>query len=121
VPRIKLELYRRLSRLRTINHLTDFRQEMVDRFGPLPRASENLLIETEIRILAGAWKLERIHVEKGEYVVLTYRDAARIEALARRHPGLVRVVDAKKSYVPLGDDPIKTSEIAERIRALLRT
>ena len=42
-------------------------------------------------------------------------------ALARRHPGLVRVVDAKKAYVPLGEDPVKTPEIAERVRALLRT
>jgi transcription-repair coupling factor (superfamily II helicase) len=121
VARIKLELYRRLGRLRTLNHLADFRQEMIDRFGPLPRPAENLLIETEIRILAGSWKLERIHVEQGQYVVLSYRDKGRIEALARRHPGLVRVVDAKKSYVPLGDDPVKTPEIAERVRALLRT
>jgi transcription-repair coupling factor (superfamily II helicase) len=119
--RIKLELYRRLSRLRTLNHLNDFRQEMIDRFGPLPRPAEHLLIENEIRIMAGAWKLDRIHVEKGEYVVLTYRNPSRIEALARRHPGLVRIVDAKKSYVPLGEDPVKTSEIAERIRALLKT
>ena len=40
--------------------------------------------------------------------MLTYRDAARIEALARRHRGQVRIVDAKKAYVPLGDDPVKT-------------
>jgi len=121
VSRLKLELYRRLGRLRTLNHLADFRQEMIDRFGPLPRAAENLLAETEIRILAGAWKLERIHVEKGQYVVLTYRDPARMEALARRHPGQVRIVDAKKSYVPLGEDPVKTPEIVERVRSLLRT
>ena len=79
------------------------------------------MIETEIRILAGAWKVDRIHVEGGQYVVLTYEDIARMEALARRHPGHVRIVDARKSYVPLGEDPVKTPEIAERIRALLRT
>ena len=95
---------------------------MIDRFGPLPRPAENLLIETEIRIMAGDWKIERIHVEQGQYVVLTYtRPQTRIETLARRHPGLVRVVDAKKAYVPLGEDPVKTPEIAERTRALLRT
>jgi transcription-repair coupling factor (superfamily II helicase) len=119
--RIKLELYRRLGRLRTLNHLADFRQEMIDRFGPLPHPAENLLVEAEIRIMAGAWKLERVHVEQGQYVVLTYRDRTRIEALARRHPGLVRVVDARKSYVPLGEDPVKTPEIAERVRTLLRS
>ena len=53
--------------------------------------------------------------------MLTYGDRTRIEALARRHPGLVRVVDAKKAYVPLGEDPVKTPEIAERVRTLLRS
>ncbi len=118
--RLKLELYRRLGRLRSLGQLADFRREMTDRFGPLPRPAENLLIETEIRVLAGAWKIERIHVEKGEYVVLTYADSSRIEALARRHRKLVRIVDAKKAYVPLGEEPVKTPEIAERLRALLR-
>ncbi len=120
-PRIKLELYRRIGRLRSLSHLADLRQEMIDRFGPLPRQAETLLLETEIRILAGAWKVDRIHVEGGQYIVMTYSDSMRIEALARRHPGMVRIVDARKAYVPLGDDPVKTPEIAERLLALLRT
>jgi transcription-repair coupling factor (superfamily II helicase) len=120
-PRIKLELYRRIGRLRSLNHLSDLRQEMIDRFGPLPRPAETLLVETEIRILCGAWKVNRVHVEQGQYIVLSYGDTARIEALARRHPGLVRIVDAKNAYVPLGDDPVKTPEIAQRLLALLRS
>ena len=76
------------------------------------------MIETEIRVMAGVWKIERIHVEQGQYVVLSYSDQSRIEALAR-HPALVRIVHAKKSYVPLGEGPVKTPEIAERVRALV--
>jgi transcription-repair coupling factor (superfamily II helicase) len=119
-PRVKIELYRRLARLRSLDHLKDFRQELSDRFGPLPRPAENLLAEAELRILAGNWKLERIHLE-GEYVVLSYRDARKVEALARRHPGRVRIVDVKRAYVPLGEDPLKPSEIADLVRALLRS
>ena len=104
-----------------MNHLADFRQELIDRFGPPPRPTENLLAETEIRILAGAWKIDRIHVETGQYVVLTYADPVRIEALSRRHRGQVRIVDSRKAYVPLGDDPVKPREIADRVLALLRT
>jgi transcription-repair coupling factor (superfamily II helicase) len=114
-----LELYRRLARLRTLPHLADFRQELIDRFGPLGRPAENLLAEAELRILAGNWKLERIHRE-AEYAVLTYRNASRIEALAKRHKGKVRVVDAKRAYIPLGEDPLKPSEVAEILRNLLK-
>jgi transcription-repair coupling factor (superfamily II helicase) len=53
--------------------------------------------------------------------MIRQRDRARIEALARRYPGLVRIVDPKRAYVPLGEDPVKTPEIAERVRTLLRT
>ena len=120
-PRVKLELYRRIGRLRSLNHLSDLRQEMIDRFGPLPRPAQTLLVETEIRILSGAWKVNRIHVEQGQYIVLSYGNSSRIEALARRHPpSTVRIVDAKHAYVPLGDDPVKTPEIAQRLLALLR-
>ena len=71
-PKVKVELYRRLGRLRSLNHLSDFRKELVDRFGPLPRQAENLLAEAEIRILAEHWAVARMHVED-EYAVLTYR------------------------------------------------
>ena len=61
-------------------------------------------------------------LSKASISSLTYGDSSRIEALARRHPpGTVRIVDAKKAYVPLGDDPVKTPEIAQRLLALLRT
>src|SRR3954447_15456242 len=43
-PRVKVELYRRLGRLRTLAHLADFRQELVDRFGALPLPAENLIL-----------------------------------------------------------------------------
>jgi transcription-repair coupling factor (superfamily II helicase) len=119
-PRVKIELYRRLARLRSLDHLADFRRELGDRFGNLPRPAENLLAESELRILAGNWKLERIHIE-GEYAVFTYRDPQRIEALAARHRGRIRIVDARRAYVPLGEDPLKPAQIAELLRSILRT
>ena len=102
-PKLKVELYRRLGRVRSVERLADFRQELLDRFGPLPVPAENLLAEAELRVLAERWSLTRIHVED-EYAVLTYRNARRIEKLARLRPGLIRVVDEKTAYVPLGVD-----------------
>jgi transcription-repair coupling factor (superfamily II helicase) len=119
-PRVKVELYRRLGRLRSLERLADFRQELIDRFGPLPTPAENLMAEAELRILAERWQLGRIHVED-EYAVLTYRSARRVEALARARPGQVRVVDEKTVYVPLGDEKRPpAAEVAAVVRALLQ-
>ena len=119
-PRIKVELYRRLGRLRGLDRLADFRQELLDRFVPLPTPAENLIREAELRILAGRWALERIHVED-EYAVLTYRDSRKIEALARANRGRVRVVDDRTAYVPLEERRPKGSVVAEAIKPLLQT
>jgi transcription-repair coupling factor (superfamily II helicase) len=119
-PRVKVELYRRLGRLRSLERLADFRQELIDRFGPLPPPAENLLAETELRILAERWQLGRIHVED-EYAVLTYRSAKRIEALAKAHPGQVRVVDERTAYVPLGDEKRPPGAlVAATVKSLLQ-
>ena len=37
-PKVKVELYRRLGRIRSLERLEDFRKELVDRFGPIPSA-----------------------------------------------------------------------------------
>ena len=118
-PKVKVELYRRLSRVRSLERLADFRQELIDRFGPLPPPAENLISEAELRILAGRWQLERIHVED-EYAVLTYRNAQRIEKLARLHPRLVRIVDEKSAYIPLEEKRPRGSVVAAVVKPLLQ-
>jgi len=117
-PKVKVELYRRLGRLRSLERLADFRRELADRFGPLPTPAENLMAEAELRILAGRWSLSRIHVED-EYAVLTYRNARRVEKLAKLRPGRVRVVDAKTAYVPLDERRLHGSAVAPVVREIL--
>lgn len=120
-PRQKLELYRRLGRTRSLDRLADFRQELIDRYGALPDPAEHMMTEAELRILAERWQVARIHVE-GDYVVLTYRSARRIETLAKAKPGQVRIVDDKTAYVPLDldDQRPRGQLVAPIVKALLQ-
>jgi transcription-repair coupling factor (superfamily II helicase) len=117
-PRVKVELYRRLGRIRSLDRLADFRQELVDRFGPLPPTAENLIREAELRILAGRWQLERIHVED-DYAVLTYRSPQQIALLAQLRRGQVRIADDHSAYVPLDEKRPKGAVVAQVLKALL--
>ena len=117
-PRVKIELYRRLARVRSLERLADFRQELIDRFGTLPRPAANLVAEAEIRILAERWTLSRLHVED-EYLVLTGKDGRRLRNLAKLRPGRVRVVDEHTAYVPLEERRPPGAVVAEVARELL--
>jgi transcription-repair coupling factor (superfamily II helicase) len=117
--KLKVELYRRLGRIRHLDRLEDFGRELEDRFGPLPQPAKNLLAEAELRILAARWQIARIHVED-EYAVLTYRDARRIDALERLHPTRVRVADEKAAYVPLAERRPPGARVAQAIKSLLQ-
>ena len=118
-PRIRIELYRRLARLRWLDRLADFRQEMRDRFGPCPNPAETCYWKPR----SGSWRATGKSIGSTSRAIhrLRYSDTARIEALARRHPGKVRIVDAKRAYVPLGEDPLKPPEIAEIGQSLLKS
>ncbi len=118
-PKVKVELYRRLGRVRSLELLADFRRELIDRFGPIPAPTENLLAEAELRILAEHWGIARLHIED-EYVVLTYRSARRIEQLARKHPGWFRVVDERTAYIPLEEKRPKPGAVVGLVKSLLR-
>ena len=73
---MKLELYRRLARAEQPGEIHAVRDELRDRFGPLPPEAERLLLVAELRALGARAGLETILI-KGDEARLTYRrDAA---------------------------------------------
>ena len=65
----KLELYRRLARARSAGDLAAFRQEVTDRFGPMPASVERLVEVAELRLAAEAAGVSSISREEGRLVV----------------------------------------------------
>jgi transcription-repair coupling factor (superfamily II helicase) len=113
--KLRIEVYRRLARLRDPATLDDFRQELRDRYGPPPEPVEWLLRTTEIRLLCVHWEIAGIHRD-GPDLVLSYRNDRLAKELAARSRGRLKVVDEKSAYLRLkpGEDD------AEAMYALLR-
>jgi transcription-repair coupling factor (superfamily II helicase) len=65
----KLELYRRLARARTPGDIAAFRQEVTDRFGPLPGPVLRLVEVAELRLAAETAGVTSIAREEGQLVV----------------------------------------------------
>src|SRR5205807_4787902 len=121
--RLRIEVYRRLARVRSLDRLEDFRQELRDRFGTPPGPAGWLLRLAELRLLASGWKVATVHLEKPAEgvsgptdVVLGYRNPKRIQELAERSKGRLRVVDTESAYFRLRGK----EEEPERLFAVLR-
>ncbi|MGE5801228.1 MAG: transcription-repair coupling factor [Gemmatimonadota bacterium] len=72
----KLDLYRRLARAEQPGEIHAVRDELRDRFGPVPAEAERLLLVAELRALGARVGLETILI-KGDEARLTFRrDAA---------------------------------------------
>jgi transcription-repair coupling factor (superfamily II helicase) len=65
----KLEMYRRLARARTAGDLASFRQEVTDRFGPMPAPVARLVEVAELRLAAEAVGVSSISREDGLLIV----------------------------------------------------
>jgi transcription-repair coupling factor (superfamily II helicase) len=65
----KLELYRRLARARTSGDVAAFRQEVTDRFGPMPPSVQRLVEVAELRLSAERAGVSSISREEGRLVV----------------------------------------------------
>ncbi|NIS79427.1 MAG: transcription-repair coupling factor, partial [Anaerolineales bacterium] len=66
---LRLQLYRRMAEIRTLEAVDSLEAEMSDRFGPLPSEIENLLYQLKIRILAAKAGVEGISMQNGQILL----------------------------------------------------
>jgi transcription-repair coupling factor (superfamily II helicase) len=125
--RLRIEVYRRLARVRRLDRLGDFRQELRDRFGPLPEPAEWLLRLAELRLLAVQWKVASIHLEKPAEggsgptdIVLGYRNPRRVQELAERSEGRLRIVDEASAYFRPTGRELEPAALYTTFKKLLR-
>jgi transcription-repair coupling factor (superfamily II helicase) len=98
--RQKIDVYRRVSRLRDIQSVADMRQELLDRFGELPKPVERMLDIAELKMDATLWSIRSISIQDN-YLCFAYTDARRITQLAEKHGNQLRVVDREQAFWPL--------------------
>ncbi len=117
--RFKIDLYRRLVRVASVEQLQEFRRELVDRFGPPPAPVQRILEIAELRIDAAVWQVSAIYVED-EYMVFRFADQARIEQLANLAGGRLRIVDQSNAYLPMQQALSDSDAILDLAKSVLR-
>lgn len=66
---LRLQLYRRIGNISTIEDIASMKQELLDRFGQLPAAVEGLLYQIEVKLLAQAVNATHVIMPRGHILI----------------------------------------------------
>jgi transcription-repair coupling factor (superfamily II helicase) len=113
----KLEVYRRLAKVASAGGLAALRQEIADRFGPMPAPVVRLTEVVELRLAAEAAGIASLSREEGELVVRfgTLDRATATRVLAGISPSLR--VFSNQARIRLPRDPERAWALAEAVVA----
>jgi transcription-repair coupling factor (superfamily II helicase) len=124
----KLELYRRLANARTAGDVAAFRQEVIDRFGPMPLPVQRLAEVAELRLAAETIGIASMSREEGQLVVRFGAGLSRATAMRLLTPGSlpgVRHSDvtfaSNQVRIRLPKDPLKGWQLTQAVVARLST
>tara|TARA_R110002020_G_scaffold316899_2_gene532380 strand:+ start:185336 stop:188797 length:3462 start_codon:yes stop_codon:yes gene_type:complete len=107
---IRLSLYRRLADISTAEERESFAAELIDRFGPLPEPTRQLLEVTAIKVQCKALGISKLDSGiKGAVFAFrpdTVMDPARLMELVRTRPNVLKLrPDSKLVHSGLGGEP----------------
>lgn len=121
----RMDLYRRIARIRTGEDADDMTDELIDRFGDPPRQVNNLISVALLRGQAAACSITEI-TQKGGALIFTLDQFGLepIAALVGQYPGRMLFSPGDKPALTLklkkGEDPLRASaQAVERYAALL--
>ena len=126
-PHQRLALYRRLSRVESEDHILQIREEMEDRFGPLPDDGANLLQLMALKCLIRPLCVQSLFIKRGR-LLITFHPSTPISPmiivqLIQNDPDMgLRFDSANTLELPLdidGDDSILITA-AKQLKGLLR-
>ena len=123
--RHKVDVYRRLSEVNDHVQLDEFREELLDRFGPLPEEADRLLRCKELALYALHWKLSAIRPEsrrdgQGPFVILEYGDPELVKELAAGSSREIRVVDSLEACVVVDEEETSGEALLALLKSVLQ-
>lgn len=100
---VRLGLYKRIGSLKTVEEINDMREELIDRFGPIPEEVENLLKTVEIKQICILCGIER--VEAGARGILiafhnnTFKNVDKLMDFVTKQLGAIKIRPDQKLFI----------------------
>ena len=115
---LKIECYRKLAQAQEEVELARLREELRDRYGPLPEVFENLFRLRTLRIRAAGHGVLKV-TRQDRVLQLRCRHAGRLQAGIRAHRQALRPIDTHMVYLvmqdPEGSDEVQLGYLLEAL------
>lgn len=100
---VRLGLYKRIGSLKTFDDILDMKEELIDRFGPIPVEVDNLLTTIEIKQMCYAANIGKIDAgAKGILITFhndTFKAVDKLIDLMNRSFGVVKIRPDQKLFI----------------------
>jgi transcription-repair coupling factor (superfamily II helicase) len=110
----RMSAYRRLARMMELQQISDFKSELIDRFGPLPDEAANLLLKIVLKVMAKKAGVARLDM-MNQKMVLHFSESH------QRNPAAMvdMIMDAPKRFALSPDYVLKAPLTAHNINTQL--
>lgn len=119
----KIEIYKKVANIKTLEEASDLHEEIEDRFGSLPQAVLNLLAVARLKVYGTDYAIESIS-QKGDDIQLKIRasengnlDGQRLHALSSQFEGRIKLIAGPQITIQMkckGLKPEASIEMLER-------
>jgi transcription-repair coupling factor (superfamily II helicase) len=107
----RLSAYRRLAKMTELSEISDFKKELIDRFGALPQEANNLLLKIMLKVFSIKAGVKRLDLT-GQQLILYFSEAH------QKHPfGIVDMIVDKSNCFSFTPDHVLKAKLSKRTTA----
>jgi len=110
----RMSAYRRLAKMEELSEVSDFKSELIDRYGPLPEEAQNLLLKIVLKVLAKKAGVARLDLT-GTTLVLHFSESHQQDSAAL----VEMVIVAPERFELTPEHVLKVKLGARQLRAQL--
>lgn len=123
---LKLDMYKKISCVSGTEDLEDIQDELIDRFGDMPKEVENLIYAASIKAAAHELYITEIKANRREIRFTMFKSAKvvaeRIPEVLKKHKGMLKVKPGSEpvfAYTHAGKSQMSLNEMLDKVKFLL--
>ena len=121
----KIEIYKKVATISSLDEVADLQEELVDRFGDLPLAVENLLTVARIKVYGALYAIEWISQKGDDYQIKIHSDqngkldGKKLVSIAAQFEGKLKIVPGPHILLELKCRGLKPEQAMELLEKFL--